>query len=120
MTAFEEDRSPTCGHGDGMHFSAPPPRLGVRDALSICVAMVEDDRSLRLAATRMWHSLAPFVPALTQAEAQVGLAVLEALAGNDARTEIREIRRRAARRGLADVAAVLEDWLARTGAPSTD
>jgi hypothetical protein len=56
----------------------------VKDALSICLAMVDEDRSLQRAAADMWRALAPFVPALTQADAEAALAALEALGEHDA------------------------------------
>jgi hypothetical protein len=67
----------------------------------------------------MWHALAPFVPALTQEEARIATAALEASAGHDAITGVRELRHRAAHHGLADIAAVLEERLGRTDARQT-
>jgi hypothetical protein len=89
----------------------PPSRLDVNDALSICLAMVADDRSAHHTAARMWRALAPFVPALTQVESDVALEALEALGGLDARSDLRRIRGRAACHGLAGLTSVLDEWL---------
>jgi hypothetical protein len=98
----------------------PQPRLNVKDALSICLAMIGDDESLRQTATSMWHALSPFVAALTQAEADVSLAALQALGGPDPPRRLRELRRRAARQDLVDVVCVLDEWLARGAARRRD
>ncbi len=88
------------------------PRLDLKDALSICIAMVDEDPSLHHAATGMWHALAPFVPGLTNAQADLALDVLDALRGPDAASRLRTLRRRASRRDLADLVFVLDQWLA--------
>jgi hypothetical protein len=88
MTAAEQHHARRRGDHDDVRVSASPqPRLGVKDALSICLAMVDDDRSLHHAAIGMWHALAPFVPTLT----------------------------RARNHDLAEIASAVDEWLARTG-----
>lgn len=113
MTAVERHRASACPDGDAA-CAFPQPRLNVTAALSICLAMIGDDASLRHTATGMWHALSRFVPGLTQAEADVALAALYALGGPDAPTRLRELRRRAARQDLADVVGALDEWLTQS------
>jgi hypothetical protein len=89
----------------------PPSRLDVADALSVCLAMVDDDRSAYHAAARMWLALAPFVPALTQVESDAALEALDAVRRPDARSHLHRLRGRADCRGLAGVASALDAWL---------
>ena len=58
----------------------PQPRLRADDALSICLAMVAEDASLYRAATAMWKALAPFIPGHTEAQDNLALEALHALA----------------------------------------
>jgi ferric-dicitrate binding protein FerR (iron transport regulator) len=103
VTGVSQSRAGPC-------VALPPSRLDVTDALPICLAMVDDDRSAYHAAARMWQALAPFVPALTQVESDVALEALEALAGPDARSHLRRLRGRAACHGFAGLASVLDEW----------
>jgi hypothetical protein len=80
--------------------------------LSICFAMIDEDPSLSRAATGMWHALAPFVPALSHAQAELALEALDALDGPDAPSRLRALHRRASRPDLVDLACVLDQWLA--------
>ena len=112
MTGVEHIRAVA----DGPSAAAfPPSRLDVDDALSICLAMVYDDRSAYPSAARMWRALAPFVPALTQVESDVALEAMEAVGSPDARSRLRRLRGRAACHGFISVASVLDAWIVRTG-----
>lgn len=91
------------------------PRLAARDALSICVAMVASDPSLATAAARMWRALAPFVPALSEDDSQLALALLEAIARRDALVDLRRLRRQAAGCGQTDLVAIFDQWLTHPG-----
>jgi hypothetical protein len=83
--------------------------------LTICVAMVASDPSLASAAARMWRALAPFVPALSEDDSQLALALLEAIARRDALPDLRRLRRQAARCGHTDLVAILDQWLTHPG-----
>lgn len=83
--------------------------MEVKDGLSICFAMVDEDPSLHGAATGMWNALVPFMPALTQAQMEFALNALDALAGPDASTQLRMLRRRS---GRCELAFVIDQWLA--------
>lgn len=74
MTAAEETSTAASGN------AWPQPRLSAKDALSICLAMVANDASLHSSAIAMWKALAPFIPGRTEAQDNLALEALDALA----------------------------------------
>jgi hypothetical protein len=110
------ERSPADARSD----ASPRPRLDLKDALSICFAMLDEDPSLYRAATEMWHALAPFVPALIHAQAELALEALDALDRPDAPSRLRALHRRASRPELVDLPCVIDQWRADSqGRPNT-
>jgi hypothetical protein len=100
--------------GAGTGGRAPMPRPNLVDALTSCLAMLEEDPERFQRAAVVWHARwCTLIPALTLAEAHAALAALEALPGRHAGDGAQTLRALCDRHGLPEVAAVLDAWAVR-------